>query len=240
MVSQQIMLTVPQGVEGVPIPYSIATDDLMTSLLIVCFVVTVIVLSAMGRSFAEQMRQFFYKSKYDSVGGIMGSAELRCQWFLALEMCFMYAIIYFLYLKPHVSSTYLMGQNRIIGLLFGLVIAFFLAKSILTSTVNWVFFDREQRRRFSSATLFLLAAEGLCILPIVYIQTYFNFPFRYSVIYVIFVLIIFRLLTIYKQQQIFFAQKGSFLGFIIYLCTLEITPFFILWGVLTIISGSLT
>ncbi len=211
-----------QGIEGVPVPYSIATDNVMTLLLMACFVATIVAVVRMRRKM------------------VVNITMVRCQWFLSLMMCLMYAILYFIYIEHYEDLSLLIHPDLQILIYFLIVLLFFLAKRIVTRAVGLVFFNREAVRRFTLETLFLMAMEGLCLIPAVYLTVYVDIPAEYTLAYALGVVILFRILTIFRQKVVFFHQKNSFLGFIVYLCTLEITPFFVLWSLLGIISGFLT
>ncbi len=211
-----------QGIEGVLVPYSIATDNVMTLLLIACLATTIVVLMYMRRKM------------------VLNITMVRCQWFLAVEMCIMYAILYFVYLSHYANVPLTVHPDLQMGIFFLTILLFFIAKRIVTRAVSLVFFDRDAVRRFSIDTLLLMGIEGLCLVPAVYLYVYLNLRAEYVLVYALGVVVLFRFLTFFKQKQIFFRQKGSFLGFFIYLCTLEIIPFVVLWSTMAIISGNLT
>ncbi len=227
------------GFSGEEIPYSVVGDSYMGLLLIGCFIATVLVVAALRYFFMEQASVFF-RSRPSRKAAFIGSMALRGEWFLFLEMCLMYGILYFFYLKDYVGSSLVVGHVQFIGIVSGVLVVFFLLKRLIVRAVDGVFFDREGRRRYMGVSLFLMACEGLFVMPIVYVLSYFDVSFFDGMIYVLIVFVLFRLLTIYKQKQIFFASREGFLGFFIYLCTLEIAPFFAIWSVLSIISDSLT
>ncbi len=210
-----------QGIEGVLVPYSIATDNVMTLLLIACLATTIAVLMYMRRKM------------------VLNITMVRCQWFLAVEMCLMYAILYFVYLSRFDIVPLSLHPDLQMGIFFLTILLFFVAKRILTRAVSLVFFNREAVRRFTLDTLFFMGIEGLCLVPAVYLCVYLHLRTEYVLIYALGILILFRFLTFFKQKQIFFRNKNGFVGFFIYLCTLEIIPFFALWSVMAIISGNL-
>ncbi len=226
------------GVPGDPIPYSIATDNLMTSLLVLFFIITIVVVAKIRRYLAGEIKLFFYHKKNRGNDSNPGSGELRGLWFLSIQTCLMYAILYFFYLRTY-SNTFAIEQYQLIGLLFSVIAIFFLLKAIIMNIVNWTFFGSGNKRRFSDVNLFLTACEGLFIMPVVYFQSYFGMTLSDCSTYVFLVLILFRILAIFKQKQIFFTQKAGLSGFFIYLCTLEITPFFMVLSVLANLTGSL-
>jgi hypothetical protein len=61
-----------------------------------------------------------------------------------------------------------------------------------------------------------------------------------NVVYIfIFILILTKILTIYKCWTIFFRQMSGFLQIILYLCALEIIPLLSIVGGLTLITDQL-
>ncbi|MCD8282874.1 MAG: DUF4271 domain-containing protein [Prevotella sp.] len=226
---------VRQGAAGDTIPYSVATDDVMSTFLVGCLVATIIALSAVGRFVVRQVKLFFYNRRGETSVNTLTSSELRAMTFLSFQTCFMYALLYFAYVSNGSEREFYIEPYRIIGLLFAVFVVFFAAKGLIVSIVNRTFFSGNERRRYNESSLFLTAMEGLFLLPVVYLLAYFGLTFHAAAIYVILVVIIFRLLTIYKQKQIFFCQKAGLAGFSLYLCTLELAPFLMVWNVLILI-----
>ncbi len=228
-----------QGLAGDPIPYSIAGDNVMTSLLLLCLMSTLVLVSVFRNFFGWQLKEFFYGMTSSSASIDETSNEVRMQLFICAQGCFLYAVVYFLYLKTYVTETFTIEQYQMIGLLSGMFAGYFLLKSAIYSFVNWVFFDDEKKRQWRRASLFITTFQATLLLPIVLVMSYFDMSFRNTGITLCVLLLCFKLLTIYKQQKIFFSQKGQLLGFFLYFCTLELVPLFMMWNALTIVSGSL-
>ena len=79
--------------------------------------------------------------------------------------------------------------------------------------------------------LFLVSMEGVALFPIVMLLSYFDVSMKSAVIYAIVVILLVKLLTLYKAYAIFFRQTRSFVQIILYFCALEIIPMLALWGV---------
>ena len=79
------------------------------------------------------------------------------------------------------------------------------------------------------------AMEGIALFPIVMLQSYFGISVQSAIIYAAIVLILVKLLTIYKCFVIFFRQNGAILQIILYFCALEIIPMLALAGFLVMI-----
>lgn len=225
-----------QGVAGDPIPYTVASDNFMTSVLLLCLIGTAISISVLSGFFVRRLKNFFYSVDIRKADIVETSNEVRMQLALALEACLLLSVMYVFYLKVDFADTFIIEQNEMIGLFTGVFASFFIIKTLLQLVVNWVFFDKEKNRQWITSLLFLLASLGLLLLPIVLIQSFFNLDIKISLIYLISIILLFELLSIYKLSRIFFIQKGAILGFFLYLCALEIMPVFLLWNVLTILS----
>ncbi len=83
--------------------------------------------------------------------------------------------------------------------------------------------------------LFLSAMEGVALFPLVMLQIYFDISVQSAIIYAAVVLILVKILTIYKCFVIFFRQNGVVLQIILYFCALEIVPVLALAGFMVMI-----
>jgi len=225
-----------QGVAGDPVPYSIAGDSMMSSLLLIIFLVTMFAISRSFQFISRQIKSFFYIQRGITTEVTETSSEIRYQLVLIVEACVLLAILFFFYLKENVTDTFTIEQSRIIELYTGIFLAYYIIKQALYSLVNWTFFDSKKNEQWNKSNLFLIAIGGVMLLPLVFVQSFFYIPMGSSVIYLLVIVGIVKILTFYKAHQIFFAQKGRFLQNILYFCTLELMPLLGLWGVLLYIS----
>ena len=68
---------------------------------------------------------------------------------------------------------------------------------------------------------------------------YFDLSIQIAAIYVVIVLIIVKILVLFKCFLIFFRQSVVKLQIILYFCTLEIIPMFFLWEAMVYTANSL-
>lgn len=228
-----------QGVAGDPVPYSIAGDSIMSSILILCLLITLISVSRSWQFIIRQLKSFFYIQRGNTTEVTETSTEVRFQFLLTIENCILLAIIYFFYMRENIIDTFTIGQYQIIAIFSGTFAGYFLFKQILYQIANWTFFDRKNIQQWNKAFLFLVASEGVFFLPLVLVQSFFHAAINSSLIYLVIVVVLFKLLTFYKSAQIFFAPKGQLLQNFLYFCTLELLPLSALWGILLIISEHL-
>ena len=219
------------GVAGDPVPY--------TSLLLGCFVLTVIAVARLKDFIVRQMRNFF-RIQYGKVTEVTEtSAELWVQFFLVVQTCLLFALLEFLHISQSPADAFFLDQHLIIGILTAIFLAYFLLKLALYGLVGWVFFEPKKNEQWTKFFLFLVSFEGLLMFPLVLLHTYFGLSMESATIYVLVVVILAKLLSFYRSYVIFFNEKGSYLKIILYLCTLEIIPLLDLWGILALTSQSL-
>ncbi|MBQ9532345.1 MAG: DUF4271 domain-containing protein [Prevotella sp.] len=228
------------GRAGDPVPYTIAGDNIMTGLLLACFILALISFQKSRRMIERQLKYFFFVERAGKTTSITEtSSELRSQFFMGLQTCLLVGIIYFFYVQHYVADLFVIEPYQVIGVLTAVTILYFAVKALLYALVNWTFFDSKKNEQWMKSFLFLTAAEGVVLFPLVMLQAYFNLSVRTACIYAILVVFLFKILAICKYYLIFFRQKKGFLQIILYLCALEIVPLALLFGVLELVVNNL-
>ena len=221
------------GIAGDPVPYSISGDNMITGLLIGCFILAMIAFARSRRFISRQAKNFFYVQKSGTTTVSETTSEVRFQLFLILQTCLLFAIIYFLYTCVYVTDTFVLSsQYQMIAIYFSIFAAYFAFKSVLYWFVNWVFFDKKKNGQWSRVQSFVISMEGVALFPIVMLQTYFDLSMKSALIYSLIVVILVKLLSFYKCYIIFFRRISVFLQIILYFCALEVIPLFALWGIM--------
>lgn len=224
------------GVAGDPVPYTVAGDNLLTSLLLLCFVFTSVAFARSRHFIARQAKNFFHTPSFGTTEVTETSGELWFQLFLALQTCLLLSIGYFLYSRVSISDTFTVEQYVVVGIYAGVVAAYFLLKTILYLVTGWIFFDKKKNGQWLKAHLFLFCVEGLLLYPVVLLTAYFGISIQAAVIYSLIVLVLVKILSFYKSYIIFFRRIGAFLQNILYFCALEMVPLLVLGGGLVLIS----
>ena len=229
------------GVAGDPVPYTVRSDNFFTSLLLGCFILLLLAYAYARRFLARQVRDFFYTHHSDNITPFSEtSSEMRFQFVLLLLTCLQLSIIYYFYITTYVAQTFILESNyQLIGIVFGICIAYLLLRVLVYSIVNNVFFDGKKNGQWVRSLLFLTAIEGVALYPVVLLQVYFDLSVKNVVYYFIFVTVLIKILAFYKCFVIFFKQNGFYLQIILYFCALEIIPVLALWGGLGLIMEEL-
>lgn len=227
------------GVAGDPVPYSIASDNLITGLLLGCFILALLALAKSREFIIRQAKNFFYVQRANTTEITETSGELWVQMFLIVQTCLLFSVIFFSWQRTDVTDTFIFDQYQVIGIYTGVIAGYFIFKMILYWGVGSVFFESKKIEQWSKSFLFLIAGEGLLLFPLVMLLSYFDISIRSAVIYTLIVVIFVKILTFYKTYLIFFQKKGLILQNFLYLCALEIVPLLILWGALLLINSFL-
>lgn len=224
------------GVAGDPVPYTMRNDNVITGLLLGCFVVALFSLAHARGFLFRQAKNFFYVSKSGPKSVTETTSEIRLQFFLIGLTCLLFSILCFFFSREYIAETLILSsQHQLIAICFAIMVVYFLLKGLLYWSVNWIFFDRKKNEQWMKSMLYLSAMEGVVLFPIVMLQSYFGISVQSAIIYAAVVLILVKLLTIYKCFVIFFRQNGAILQIILYFCALEIVPMLALAGFLVMI-----
>lgn len=224
------------GVAGDPMPYTIRGDNTITGLLLGCFILALISFSKSRRFIVRQAKNFFYEPSSLTTEVAETSNELRFQLFLVLQTSLLLSIISFLYTQDCVADTFILSsQYQLIAIFFGVFTGYFTLRALLYWMVNNVFFGRKRSWQWLKHLLFITSMEGVALFPLVMLQSYFDLSVQNAVIYAATVIIVVKILLLYKCFVVFFRQTAFFLQIILYFCALEIMPMLSVWGILTII-----
>ena len=226
-----------QGIAGVVKPYTIAGDDIITSLLFGCFILTLFALARTRQFMLRQAKSIFYLVR-EEVGET--SDEIWMLFYMVLQTCLLSALIVFFFLRNRLGDLMLSEQYAIIGALSGLFVGYLLLKTFMYKLTGWVFFNGKKNEQWKKGFLFLMSTEGLLLFPLVILLAYADFPLHNALIYAFIVIIIVKLLLLYKAFIIFFRRNGVYLQIILYFCAIEIVPLIVLGGILDMASQHLT
>ncbi len=228
------------GTAGDPVPYSIPRDNVITALLMICFVLAAVAYAKSKRFILRQAKGFFRPPHSEKMTAMSEtSGEVRFQFFLVMQSCLLFALVYFFYVQKRVTDTFIIDQYQVIGIFALINLVYVVLKAAMYWLSGWVFFDRRRNDLWMKSFLFLVAMEGVCIFPIVMLQAYFEMPVETTLVCTGVVLAVFKLLALYKTYIIFFRHTGNSLQIFLYFCTLELMPLAVLLGALAMTGNYL-
>ena len=228
------------GVPGDPVPYNVRNDNVITSLLLACFIFSVIAFANAQRFLIRQAKKFFYLPNENTTEFSETAGELRSQIVLVFISCLLVSLLFYSYTLNYIGDTFVLrSQYTLIAIYLGITVAYLILRVSAYSLVNLVFFDSKRNQQWIKSLLFILSVEGVLLFPAVLLGVYYELEIKTATIYVIIVLIFAKLLTIYKCHVIFFRRNAVSLQFFLYFCTLEIIPLLAYWGVLVMTANNL-
>ncbi|MCD7899655.1 MAG: DUF4271 domain-containing protein [Bacteroides sp.] len=227
-------------IQGVPIPYSIKTDDGITIILLVCFVCCAYIFGQSKRFLLYQGRNFILHKERSNLFVTSTSAEMHYLLFLLLQLCLLSSIYWMNYFEKacptffhEISSYLLLGTYTLLS------IGYLLFKWILYSLIGWIFYGKGNKTLWLDSYSTLLYYLSLALFFPILLLVYFDLSFTFIVIIGLFFLIITKILIFYKWLKLFFNKKDGVLTLILYFCALEIVPCFIYYRVLILINDVL-
>ena len=223
------------GMPGDPVPYSYANDNLVTSLLIIGFLLIAFAFSRMSNFIVGQAKNFIHPSQ-NRLTLSETSSEIYMQVVLTFLACIVYALLYYLYATEYLAKTYVTTSEYVLlGIFLVVFVGYFLMRFGLYTMVNNLFFDSSRNKKFLTSLLYLSSIEGLLLYPALALLAFMHLPAQNAIWYCLIVVILVKILTFYKSFSIFFKQNDLFLQIILYFCALEMVPLFTLWGGLSVI-----
>lgn len=225
-----------------PLPYRLWRDDILSSLLLLIFVLLLLLINRTRSFIREQSHDFLFTPHMSQTfsTSVTTSLEYGTRVFLTFVLSMVGGLCFFSYIQ--MQYTIFMGQLSpyfLLGLYTVCFLLFFSTKRLLLNFVNWVFFDKIKRHFWNQSYNFLYMVETLLLLPIIAIYIYFSIPTKMSLLAILFVVVLVKVMLLYKSYQIFFPKIYGILHLLSYLCALEIMPLVALWALLSAVTDNM-
>lgn len=230
-----------QGHSAVPVPYALWRDDWVTSALLVCFIILVYVVNRTRRQLVQQAKDFFFAPhERQGLFAVETAIETHASLFMVLQLSLMGGLMAFAYAQY--TLDLFLGQispYQLLVLYVGCFLAYFAVKRIMAGFVHWVFFEKNQQKQWSDSYNFLITVESILFFPLALIFVYFNISILQAALVFGILLVIFKILLMYKCYAIFFQKFYCLFHLFAYLCALELMPMLALFKSLLIVTDSL-
>ena len=219
------------GFEGILRPYQLWRDDWVTLFVVVCLVLLVLAQKKIRSYVVTQAKEFFFPSKnITRKEKVNNNSERFIPLLLMLIISIMGGLGVYMYTQS--LQHLFLGQKSpylMIGIYTGIWVAYFILKKILSSFVNWIFFDKKKIGIWNKSNFFLFSVETLLIFPIIIITIYLNLPPYIPLWITLIIALLIKILHLYKTFLIFFPKIYGTLHLIVYFCTLEIMPLLVVF-----------
>lgn len=231
-----------QGFSATPVPYGMWHDDVVTGGLILCLVILICAYNQVPNQIRQQSSDFFSRPK-ERIGLFAEETSIgnRPRLLLVLQLCLTGSLAMLAYMH-FVQGTYPVFPLdwkftlKLLAIYVACFLAFFVAKRILSSFINWIFFPKYQQRAWFDLSSFIFFAESILFFPILLGLTYLRIPPEKVSFAFLFILLSVKIILTFKTYQIFFHKSYCLLHLFVYLCALEIMPLLALLRVMATIA----
>ena len=222
------------GIEGEVLPEIMRTNNWVAGIILVCFLMMAYALAVGKRFLLQRMHDFFLIRERNSIFNQETVGDVHCRMLLLLQTCLLVAIL--LCSRQH-AGTVSWGVPFSMCIYASLLFLYGLVKWLLYGVIDWIFFNKTKNRLWMDAYFFVYALLGVLLFPLVLLVVYFGLPPITTVIYCLILFVFANLLLLYKCFCIFFNKNHGVFYLIVYFCTLEILPFFVLGKGIGLISN---
>lgn len=230
-----------QGESAVPLPYMLWRDDLVTSGLLLCFLVLVYGINKTRLQLRQQTKDFFFAPReHTGLLAVETGIESRVHLFMVFQLCLLGGLMMFAYSQYELNVF--LGQlspRWLLGIYASSFLLFFIVRRILSAFINWIFFPKSQQKIWRDSYSYLISVESILFFPLAMTFVYFRMSFEKIIWIFLFILLIIKILLAFKTYRIFFAKNYGLFHLFAYLCALEFMPLLALWKTLAIVTESL-
>lgn len=222
--------TQEDGMSGIPLPYQLSSDWMVTGILFLCFILASYVLAHGKKHLEQQLKGFALSKERASLFDDTTASDVRYTLALILQTCILSGFCVYDYFSDHDSILFsTVPHYLLLSIYIGYILIFFVVKWLLYSFVNWIFFNRIRNKIWIESYFNVVIGAGFLLFPIVLLIVYFDLSPQFAPYFIGFVIIIAKILLFYKCFSNFFHSFHGALHLILYFCALEFLPDLVLW-----------
>lgn len=226
-------MTIPFLLIEIPIENSLVTNPVITILFVTSFIMSATAIAFGKRILVQNTRNFFQTRERNSIFDTSTNIEWWVNIILMTQLCIMFAINMTAYINYIPSNIW--ALTKLILFYFLCAVAYISIKFLLYEFQGWMFFDNIKKRMWTDSYKTILICNSFVFFIMALMSVYLHLSYQILQISFIIILIINKILILYKWIQLFLNQKVGYVLFILQFCALEIVPCFIAYkGVIEI------
>ncbi len=239
---QPEMPALSYGLATKPLVQPHSHHDIMLGVVILCFAMLSVLVNCTRGFLQTRAHDFFHATgSLDIVQNDKDTAPAPAVVAAYLLLCIIGALFVLLYAQEtHNLTLCSIPIYALLAVYAGCLGMMFLAKKMLSGFINWIFFDRNKRYLWHLDYDFLLVAEACALLPVAAAGICFELPTKTVILVGLSVVILVKILLLYKAFEIFIPKIYGILHLLSYLCALEIIPILALGACVYEITEHLT
>lgn len=215
---------------GLPIPYSMNSDNLLMSLFMLDMLGYVYLLPADGNNIAERLKNMFYYTDNNTPYKNRVEISRIGNIILYAQTIFHIAIVTMGILLQQGMHDVSTAPHTVFILCALASMLFLVAKRIIYDFVNKVLFGTKQAESWRNSYFFTTQIAGTALWPIIAATILFH-PIPEIILYgsLFIVLVIYLSMLSMRCFNIIFTNKHCFLDIFLYLCAIELLPLGLAW-----------
>lgn len=218
------------GMSGEEMPYQLRSDWMVTAVLFLCFILVSYVFARGKKHLEQQLKNFSLLKDRANLFDDTVASDVRYTLVLVLQTCILSGFCIYDYFSDHDLVLFrLVPHYLLLSAFIGCIVCFLLLKWLAYNFINWIFFNKTQRMIWVESYANVIIWVGFLLFPVVLLIVYFDLSPQISYYIIGFVIIIAKILLLYKCINNFFNRIHGFFHLILYFCALEILPDFALW-----------
>lgn len=218
------------GMSGEAMPYRLRSDGMVTSILFLCFILVSFVLARGKKHLEQQLKNFSSLKDRANLFDDTTASDVRYTLVLVLHACILSGFCIYDYFSDHDLALFrIVPHYLLLSIFIGCIVCFLLLKWLAYNFINWIFFYKTQRIIWVESYANVVIWTGFLLSPIVLLIVYFDLSSQFSFYIIGIVIIIAKILLLYKCINNFFNRIHGFFHLILYFCALEILPDLALW-----------
>jgi len=217
--------------ENNPISLKSAEHNWGFILFFICFLVIVGVIGNRNLFFLSLFNRLYRSKDRNSMFYETVTNETLNKLFLCLQAILLSSIIIYCYaVHEHFLSIMSITEMFIfIGKISLILIIFLLYKFLTYSIAGAIFFKKEAVIQWNDDFFSLISLNGIFLFLPALIIFYVESAYIFCIYFIIFYLILNLFFVFFKIYTLFFHRKQHLLYFILYLCTQEIIPLYLVY-----------
>ncbi len=227
-----------QGMSGIPLPYELRSDWMVTALLFLCFIFVSYVLAHGKGHLLHRFKNFTSNKERASLFDEATGSDTRYTAVLIVQTCLLSAFCMYDYFSEHDVQLFArIPHYLLLGIYTTFTFSYFVIKRLMYGFINWIFFDKKRNDLWIEAYFNVLIGAGFLLFPLVLLIIYFNLSSQIALYFIGFLLIFSKILLFYKCVNNFFHKIYGAFHLILYFCTLEVIPLLMLWKGVSIVNN---
>ena len=212
-------------------PYLLRNDNFVVGGVAVLFFIIVMVLSIQRSTYPYRLKVFFSNKRLYMEEGSNENSSGAISTFLLISISVLCVTLIFFNDMANIQTF-----DISLGIPYWIIAAGYMAymfviyaKAMLYGIVHWVFSNREASKRWTSGYFLVTSLTAFFIYPAVLLYLFYPDSHKIVTGYVIFIVILYELLLLYKLFVNFRTKEYGYLPLFLYFCSVELLPAIVIW-----------